>query len=303
MSTYSDPYHEPRRLDPVMAGLTATLFLMLGATVFLAFQSRDKASQLQTAQNRVAALEAEVTTVKRDAERAQAEHDAEVKRLNADREAQLKSVQQASDERLAQGMASVGKVVDEVVNNSGATVGYLQQLEAKVRSGQQLQQAEIDKLRGVASGLAYLNKQYEKPLDEFKELDSYVSTQLQLPSSTSPEEKGKLFRRLFSPAYREQQKTQLAEFHEDQGRREALTTMQTKVIESYGRAQSEMASIGVDQKRYLDSLEVIVSGKQGDMKSMESFFDVSSKILDIHRKMMAIEPPAIEPLPTEPPRP
>jgi len=303
MSTYQDPYHEPRRVDPVMAGLTVTLFIMLGATVFLAFLTRDKGAQLDATKAQLAAVETDLAATKKEAERAKAEHEANLKRINADWETQIKTVQEANDERLTQGMASVAKVVDEVVNNSGAAVGYLQQLEAKVRSGQQLQRAEVDKLRGMASGLAYLNKQYEKPLDEFKELDSYVSSQLQLPSTTSPEEKGKLFRRLFSPGYREQQKTQLAEFYEDQGRREALTGMQTKVVESYSQAQSQMAAIGVDQKKYLDSLEAIVNGKQGDIQSMESFFEVSGKILNIHQKMMAIEPPPVDPLANQTPRP
>jgi len=295
MSNYQDPYHEPRRFDPVMAGLTVTLFVLLGATVYLAFNTRERASQLETAKGQIAALEVQIAEAKKAAERARSEHETEVKRLNADHEAEVKEVQAAGEQRLNKGMAEVAKVVDEVVSNSGATVGYLQQLEAKVRGGQQLQRAEVDKLRAVASGLAYLNKQYEKPLDEFKELDSYVSAQLQLPPTTSPEEKGKILRRLFKPGYREQEKTQLAEFHEDQGRREALTTMQTKVVESYGKAQREMAAVRVDQDRYLKNLDAVVNAKEGDITAMESFFQVSAKILEIHQEMMTIDPPVLDP--------
>ena len=240
---------------------------------------------------------------KREAQRAQTEHEAELKRLKAEAEQQVKSVQQASDERLSQGMASVAKVLDEVVNDSSAATGYLKQLEGKVRNGQALQAAEVDKLRGMASGLAYLTQQYQKPLDEFKELDAYVTSQLQLPPTTTPEEKGRIFRRLFSPAYREQQKNQLAELQQDQGRRDALTAMQTKVVESYNRAQQQMAAVDVDQKKYLASLEAIISGKQADAKAMESFFEVSGKILEIHKRMMTIEPPAPDTVTNQPPRP
>jgi len=304
MSNYQDPYHEPRRFDPVLAGLTVTLFLLLGATVFLAFNTRERAAQLEVANGQIAALELQVAEAKKEAVRELSAHEAEVKRIKADRDAEVKAVQEAGEQRLNQGMAEVAKIVDEVVSNSGATVGYLQQLEAKVRGGQQLQRAEIDKLRAVASGLTYLNQQYEKPLEEFKELDSYVSTQLQLPPSTSPEEKGKLLRRLFKPGYREQEKTQLAEFHEDQGRRDALTTMQTKVVESYGKAQREMAAVRIDQERYLKNLDAVVNGKEGDVAAMESFFQVSSKILEIHKEMMTIDPPVVDPAtPPQPLRP
>ncbi len=294
MSNYSDPYQEPRRFDPLMAGLTATLFLLLGSTVYLAFGLRERSTELAESKAQAAVLQTQLDETKKQAERDKSAHLAEVQRLNADWEAQVKAVEQAGEQRLNQGMVAVAKVVDDVVNNSEATVGYLRQLEAKVRGGQQLQRAEIDKLRALAGGLAYLNKQYEKPIEEFKELDSYVSQQLQLPPSTSPEEKGKLLRRLFSPGYREQQKAQLAQFHEDQGRREALTAMQTKVVESYGEAQSQMAAIRVDQDKYLASLDALVNGKDADIQAMESFFQVSAKILDIHQKMMAIEPPAAE---------
>jgi hypothetical protein len=294
MSTFTDPYQEPRRFDPLMAGLTATLFLLLGSTVYLAFGLRERSSELTEAKAQTAALQTQLGEAKKQAERDKSEHAAEVQRLNSDWQAQVKSVEQASEQRLNQGMVAAAKVVDDVVNNSEATVGYLKQLEAKVRGGQQLQRAEIDKLRAVAGGLSYLNKQYEKPIEEFKELDAYVSQQLQLPPTTSPEEKGKLLRRLFSPGYREQQKNQLAEFYEDQGRREALTAMQTKVVESYGEAQRQMAAIRVDQDKYLANLDALVSGKDADIKAMESFFQVSAKILDIHQKMMTIEPPAAE---------
>jgi hypothetical protein len=303
MTTFSDPDPEPRRFDPVMAGLTSALFLLLGSTVYLAIGLRDRGNQLSEARGELAVLQTQIEEAKKQADRDKSAHAAEIQRLNADWQSQVNAVQEATDQRLNQGMAAVAKVVDDVVNNSEATVGYLQQLEAKVRSGQQLQRAEIDKLRAVAGGLAYLNKQYEKPIEEFKELDAYVSKQLQLPPTTSPEEKGKLLRRLFNPAYREQQKAQLAEFYEDQGRREALTSMQTKVVESYGEAQRQMASIRVDQEKYLKSLDALVNGKAADIQAMDSFFQVSAKILDIHQKMMTVEAPTPDLVPPTVPKP
>jgi hypothetical protein len=303
MNTFGDSLQEPRRFDPLMVGLTTALFLLLGSTVYLGFGLRESGSRLTATRGELTVLQKRLDEALKEAEREKSAHAAELQRLNADWQAQVSAVQQATEQRLNQGMASVAKVVDDVVNNSEATVGYLQQLESKVRGGQQLQRAEIDKLRALAGGLAYLNKQYEKPIDEFKELDAYVTRQLQLPPTTSPEEKGKLLKRLFNPAYREQQKAQLAEFHADQGRREALTGMQTKVVQSYGEAQRQMAAIKVDQEKYLSSLDALVNSKTADVAAMDSFFQVSAKILDIHRKMMAIEPPTPEAPQPEAPKP
>jgi hypothetical protein len=297
MNSYTDPYAEPKRFDAVQASLTVTLFVLLGVTVFLGFGMHGRSKDLADAKVALASLQEELDRTKEQAEKdlrnATAAHQAEVQRLNAEWQGQLQAQRQEGEKRLQEGMAEVAKVIDEVVNNSGATVGYLQQLEAKVRKGQTLQAGEIDKLRALAGGLTYLSEQYEKPIGEFKELQTYLSRQLELPASVTPEEQGRFLRRLFSRDFREQQKTQLAEYYQDQGRRDAVVAMQARVEESYGRAQKEMAAIRQEQKNYLASLEALVQAKEGDVQDMNEFFAVSSRILAIHKRMLALEAPAL----------
>jgi len=295
MNSYTDPYAEPKRFDAVQASLTVTLFVLLGITVYLGFGMHGRTKDLGDAKAALAAAHEELARNKEQAERdlrnATAAHQAELQRVSAEWESQLLAQRQDGEKRLQEGMAEVAKVIDEVVNNSGATVGYLQQLESKVRKGQALQTEEVDKLRALAGGLTYLSEQYEKPIGEFKELQTYLSRQLELPADVSPEEQGRFLRRFFSRDYREQQKNQIAEYYQDQGRRDAMLAMQAKVEESYGKAQREMASIRKHQNSYLASLDALMEAKEGEIKDMSSFFEVSSRILDIHKRMLALEAP------------
>ncbi len=295
MTTYTDPYAEPRRFDPVQAGLTVTLFVLLGVCAYLGFGQQRGAAELREARQTISTLEAELEREKARAEQelrtAESTHQAELQRSRSEWASQMEAQREETERRLQTGMAEVSRVVDEVVNNSGATLGYLRQMEAKVREGQALQAAEVDKLRAVAGGLSYLSQQYEKPIEEFKELSGYLSRQLELPANATPEEKGRLLRRLFSREFRDEQRNQLAEFHQDQGRRDALVAMQTKVEQSYGKAQAEMAGLRADQQNFVAGLESIITGKADAADSMDSFFQVSSRIIDVHQRMLNLEAP------------
>ncbi|MCB1065339.1 MAG: hypothetical protein KDN20_20790, partial [Verrucomicrobiae bacterium] len=70
---------------------------------------------------------------------------------------------------------------NEMVYDSRKTIEYIGSVEDKLRAGKALNQEEAKQLRSVVNGLAFLKQQYSKPIQEFRELEGYLSEQLSAP--------------------------------------------------------------------------------------------------------------------------
>ncbi len=303
-------YPEKKKGGAMMAGLWLAVLLSLGLSAYFAWEfasSKDVIQQLRADNaNLEDQLRASREQAKRDEAALLASHRDELDRINGEweqRVARLESEHEADMRRSAERMS---QVVAQVVTDSGTTLDYIKDLQSKVRAGSRLQENEIQELTAVANGLAYLHKQYEKPIHEFKELETFLERQLQVPSSVPPEERARLFRRLFSRDYREQRQEQLESYYRDQGRREAMEVAKTKVEQAYAQAQSQMQTIGVSNQEFLDQLDAIIVGKGANREVMDSFFEVSEQILQIHQGIMDLQiDPATpaDPIPPVPLRP
>jgi len=278
--------------DPILIALSVALVLVLGGLAFMGFSANKAKSETAQLKERVASLSQQLDAKDADMQAMIADHQAEIERVNSEWATKMDQTVQASQERLQETYATISSIV----NDSGYTMQYMKELEGKVKSGKQLQEEEIAKLRAMAGGLSYLHTQYEKPIHEFRELDEYISKQMQM--DRVPEaERGPLLKRIFSKNAREEYRDQVAAYYQDQGRLDAFEDTHTRLSAAYQRAQSEMAQVRLDSNKYLKDLETLLADKEANIESVESFFDVSEKILQIHQRVMNIDLPE----PMEPP--
>ncbi len=173
-----------------------------------------------------------------------------------------------------------------IVHDSRKTLEYIGALEDKLKAGETLNEKEAQDLDAIVSGLVVLHRQYQKPIHEFRELEAFLSDQLQLQGEVRPSSKLAFFKRIFNKDYREAEEA----FIRDQGRREAFERARVKVVEAYNRAQAEMEKISIDAGKYLDQLDAIVGSNKAASAEVNEFFEKSKEILKIHDKIMSIEP-------------
>lgn len=176
--------------------------------------------------------------------------------------------------------------MDNIIHDSRKTLEYIAGVERKLKAGQAISEDEAKQLAAIGNGLTFLHKQYEKPIEEFRELEKFLADQLNVASVVPPTQRGAFFKRMFSKDYREHEQ----EYFRDQGKRDAFERSRTKVSEAYGRAQSQMRQLSVQSSEYLDQLQAIVTSNEVNAADIESFFDKSKEILQIHDRIMSLEP-------------
>ncbi|MEM7144371.1 MAG: hypothetical protein AAF591_04505 [Verrucomicrobiota bacterium] len=202
---------------------------------------------------------------------------------------------EAAHQRLLSGIYGQ---VNKIMYESDETLKYIDTLEGKLRSGQTLAKEEIDTLQMIGSGLGYLQEQYEKPIGEFRELEQFLASKLDVPP-LPPKEKGKFLARIFSKKFREEEK----EYYRDVGRWEAFESARNEVTAAYGRAQQQMSQVGLNTDKYLADLQNLIAAKEANAEQLTDFFDSSRKVLNIHQEIMKLQdfqPPADSTIPVQP---
>jgi chromosome segregation ATPase len=216
-----------------------------------------------------------------------ADKQAETERIVEEWSAQVETLEKQHGEQLQRTYDQM----NEIIYDSRKTLAYISDIEARFRSGQKIDQEEAAQLTGVINGLAFLHQQYGKPLNEFRELDRYFTSQLSsLPADAiDPLETTPLGKRLFK---NKEFKEDRAEYFEKQGRRSALVEAKSAVADAYASAQREMAEISLDINQYLTQLQKVVDSNNASAAEVDEFFETSKVILKIHDKIMSLEPPA-----------
>ena len=208
-----------------------------------------------------------------------------IETLTADFEKKLDS--QRQDQRKQ--MATAFKEFESIFDGNKRTIDYINALESKVQAGQAVSKAEVEKLAVIATGLGYLQKEYQKPMGEFKELEQYLSRQaanLPAKDSTTPTRFG-FFKRMFSKEYRENEKQQLR----DQGAREAFEAAQMKFSTVYASAQKQMASVSINADEYTKKIYALMDEKQqANKEDLSKFFDEARKALRTHQDVLDFQP-------------
>ncbi len=160
--------------------VTLLVISLLGSGVlgWFLFQTRSDNDALRAQLTRLEGEHAEALKLRdeqlqRAIEDQAAKHQQTIDTINAEHEKALASMRQGERSRLA----TAAKEFENIFEGNKATLGYLNSLEDKVKAGQALAKADVERLTIITTGLGYLKKQYQKPMQEFTELQAYFEAQ------------------------------------------------------------------------------------------------------------------------------
>lgn len=286
---------------PIMTAiknLTALLvlsFLASGVLGWFLFQSRSDLTTLQSEMEHLKAVHAEELQAKEaESQRAldaqAAQHQKMITALNDEHEKKIDALRSGERKRLA----TAAKEFENIFEGNKTTLQYIDLLEDKVKAGQALSKAEVEKLTIITTGLGYLKKQYQKPMQEFRELADYFEAQA---GRQIEKPKGGFFKRLFSKDFREQEK----EYLRQEGAKNAFEMAQGKFTSVYASAQRVMAGVNLDADAQLQKLHAYIDDKQQmNREDLTSFFDKARKALRTHQDVLDFEPEAPPPTAVKP---
>lgn len=186
-------------------------------------------------------------------------------------------------------MASAFKEFENIFSGNKQTIEYINALESKVKSGQELSKSEVERLSVITSGISFLQKQYQKPLQEFTALQDYFET-----ASKRPNEKPKagfgFFKRMFSKDFREAEK----EYLREEGARRAFAEAQGKFESVYASAQRSMRGVNLDADAQIRKLNQLVEDKKlANSEDLSAFFDKARQALRTHQDVLDFEPETV----------
>jgi len=280
-----------------LSALLVLSFLASGVLGWFLFQShsdlkaaRAALEQIQT--EHTVALQARESEFQRALDTQAAQHQKMITALNDEHEKKIDLLRTGERQRLA----TAAKEFENIFEGNKTTLQYINLLEDKVKAGQTLSKAEVEKLAIITTGLGYLKKQYQKPMQEFQELAAYFEAQA-AKQVTKP--KGGFFKRMFSKDFREQEK----EFIRQEGAKEAFEQAQGKFSSVYASAQKAMAGVNLDADKQIQKLHAYIDDKQQmNAEDLSSFFNKARQALRTHQDVLDFEPDA-PPLPAPRPQP
>jgi hypothetical protein len=199
------------------------------------------------------------------------EHDQKLNELRQDQRKQI---------------ASAYKEFENIFAGNKKTLDYINLLEGKVKAGQALSKMEVEKLVVITSGISFLQKQYQKPLQEFTALQDYFNDANKRPNE-KPKSSFGFFKRMFSKDFREAEK----EFYREEGAQRAFTEAQGKFSAVYASAQRSMRSVNMDADTQLKNLDALIQDKQtANAEDLTSFFNQAREALQTHQNVLDFEP-------------
>lgn len=222
------------------------------------------------------------------------EHQKDISDIMDKHEKELDAIRAGERERMSAAFSEFSGILE----GNKKSLDYLNLLEEKVRSGQTISQAEADKLATIATGLTYLQKQYQKPFQEFSELELYLAKRASSNVET-PNMRNAFWKRMFSRDFREQER----EFYRTEGERRGFQEASEKFSAAYAATQKQMAAVNLDFQKSITKLADMAAEKKSP-DDLTEFFKEARKALGTHQKLLEFEPPATPPqsLP-EPPKP
>ena len=270
-----------------LSALLVLSFLASGVLGWFLFQSRSDLTALKSEMEtlkteHVDALKAKEAEFQRTLSTQAAQHQKMISDLNDEHEKKIDALRKGERQRLA----TAAKEFENIFEGNKTTLQYIDLLEDKVKAGQTLSKAEVEKLTIITTGLGYLKKQYQKPMQEFQELAAYFEAQA---SKQIEKPKGGFFKRLFSKDFREAEK----EFLRQEGAKEAFEQAQGKFSGTYAQAQKVMGSVNLDADAQIQKLHAYIDDKQQmNAEDLSSFFDKARKALRTHQDVLDFEPEA-----------
>ncbi|MBL9133333.1 MAG: hypothetical protein JNG86_19130 [Verrucomicrobiaceae bacterium] len=273
-----------------LAALLVLSVLASGVLGWFLFQARTDNDALRVELARIkteheAALKVRDDEHQRTLTAQAAQHQKALDLLNQEHDRSVAGMRQDERKRLA----AAAKEFENIFEGNKATLGYINTLEDKVKAGQALTKAEVERLTIITTGLGYLKKQYQKPMQEFKELQDYFEAQA---AKRVEKPKGNFFKRLFSKDFREAEK----EYERSEGARVAFEQAQGVFTEVYSKAQKSMAGVSLDADAQIKKLQDYLDEKrQQNSEDLSSFFNQARKALRTHQDVLDFEPEAPQP--------
>lgn len=218
------------------------------------------------------------------------QHQKAIQSINAEHDQKLSELR--TEQR--QQMARAYKEFENIFTGNKQTLDYIAALEGKMKSGQLLSKIELEKMVVIASGVSFLQKQYQKPLQEFTALQDYFEDAAKRPND-KPVSRFGFFKRIFSKNFREAEKEHLRE----EGARRAFDEAQAKFTSVYSAAQHSMQAVNLDTDALLKKLDDLIQFKQqANTEDLSSYFSKAREALRTHQDILDFDPG----VPPQPPK-
>jgi hypothetical protein len=222
--------------------------------------------------------------------------------LNAQHQKDLESLKEQHEKdlndernRAKQRATEAYKQIAGIMEGDQKTLNYINLIEEKVRSGAAVSKAEADKVAAIANGLSYLTKQYQKPFEDFRELQKYLEKKAGSQANGSVERSG-FWQRLFSKEVRERDKENEREYYRTEGQRQAFREAKAKFATAYSSAQKKMAAVNIDAEKAIADINAFADEKRGSVQDLTDFFNQARKALNAHQKLLDVEPDISKPV-------
>lgn len=217
---------------------------------------------------------------------------------NAQHQKALQAVNDEHDKKLGelrteqrQQMVKAYKEFENIFSGNKRTLDYIAALESKMKAGQTLSKIELEKMTVIASGVGFLQKQYQRPLQEFTALQDYFEDVAKRPND-KPTSRFGFFKRIFSKNFREAEK----EYLREEGARRAFEEAQGKFDAVYASAQKSMRAVNLDTNALLLKLDDLIQGKQqANADDLSSYFDKARQALRTHQDILDFDPEVVPP--------
>jgi hypothetical protein len=211
-------------------------------------------------------------------------HEQRIQAMTQDFESKLDALR--TDQRKQ--IAAAYKEFENIFEGNRQTIEYINLLEGKVRQGQQLSKNEVEKLTVITTGLGYLQKQYQKPLQEFTELEAYFDRQAaRQPTTDKPKTTFGFFKRTFSKNFREAEK----QYYREEGQRQAFEQAQQEFGRVYASAQQAMQAVNLNADEQVKKLYGLIEEKDNaNQADLAEFFNKARQALRTHQNVLQFEP-------------
>lgn len=228
------------------------------------------------------ALQAKDEEIQRTLSAQNAQHQRALQTLNDEHDKKLGELRAEQRQQIARAY----KEFENIFTGNKQTLDYIAALEAKMKAGQTLSKIELEKMVIIASGVSFLQKQYQKPLQEFTALQDYFEDVAKRPND-KPTSRFGFFKRIFSKNFREAEK----EYLREEGARRAFEEAQGKFDGVYASAQNSMKAVHLDTNALLKKLDDVIQAKQdANSADLSSEFAKARAALRTHQDILDFDP-------------
>ncbi|CAN5287214.1 hypothetical protein BH23VER1_BH23VER1_37670 [soil metagenome] len=245
------------------------------------------AAALKQAENQLALTQQTADEKEAEIVDLQARHTEDLNAAEARLLEQIDTLKARQSQRLADAYSQFNTIIGED-NDQAAT--YIARLESRLRDGQEVTDAELEKLAAIGSGLNVLQHQYQRPMGEFKALESYLAGKASAQPD-APDMRFAALKRVFSKRFRDEVKG----YQQNVGRLQAYQDAYTQYSQAYDRAQAGMHALGSELQKQTARLYDLIGTKKASIDDLEGFFSTTRKTIGIHRDLLEFDPVVEEP--------